>query len=334
VRTTPVALSLAALALLVGLTDAAVAQAQASALGNPYGPGDHSATAPADTLSPAATVTPPSSAPPSYSDVAVPPAPGGGIYAAPRVPSVVADSPSVHIGTSIATRLRALDADLQILSARGGGSVIDGIMMIVMAGATAGWGAFMQVSAPPGVEPYQAYYLYLSAGVSITRAILTFALMTNPSQAAIQYSHMPMTSEHDVRARLRFGEAQLDSLADSARLLRILDGSLNLAGGVAVLPFVFATGTFDTGNFANWGLLLLGGLQAVFGVVSLVSTTEAERRQSAYHELRDRLLSTPDGMQDEDDLDAAAGDTASRVDVQPIVSIGSQGGLVGAAVTF
>lgn len=319
--------------VVVGGGSANVASAQASALGNPYAPGSGAAASVAPT-----STTPPTSiapvTPPAYSDVSVPAPPSPpGVYAAPRG-AVVADSPDVHIGTSIATRLRALDADLQILSARGGGNIFDGVLMLVSAAATAVWAVVLDTSGPRGTTSYAAIYLYTYAGASATRAILSFALMTNPSAPAIRYSHMPMGSVGEVRERLQYGELQLDALADQARLSRILDGSINLAVGLAVIPAYLGPNNFEVRNTADWFVLVLAGISTVMGVVTLVSTTEAERRQAAYHDLRDRVLATPEGMSDEDALDALSEPAASTVSVAPIVSLGPTGGFAGATVTF
>lgn len=312
---------------LVVLSTGRVAFAQASALGSPYPP-DRGPAATVDTLTP---VTPP-----AYAEVSVPtPPPASGVYAAPRG-TVVADSPDVHIGTSIATRLRALDADLQILAARGGGSILDGVLMLVQSAATVTWAVLRDMNAsPPGSISYAAIYLYTYAGAAATRAILSFAFMTNPSAPAIRYSHMPMGSTAEVRERLRYGELQLDGLADQARIGRILDGSVNLAAGLAVLPAYLIPNNFEVRDLSDWFVIVLAGISSVMGVVTLVSTTEAERRQAAYHELRDRILSTPEGMSEEDALDSEAAASAhSDVSVAPILSLSPTGGFAGATLTF
>lgn len=342
--------SVALVAGLVVLGSASVAGAQASALGSPYPPevGAAATVTPPDattepvTAPTTAVTTAPSTAtpiapvtPPAYSDVAVPTPPSSApVYAAPRG-TVVADSPDVHIGTSVATRLRALDADLQILAARGGGNILDGVLMLVSTAATVTWGVLLDTGSPPGTQSYAAIYLYLYAGASATRAVLSFALMTNPSGPAIRYSHMPMGTMGEVRERLRYGELQLDALADQSRIQRILDGSINLAVGLAVIPAYLGPNNFQVPNAADWFVLVLAGVSTVMGVVTLVSTTEAERRQSAYHELRDRVLATPEGIEDAERLEREAEVSASStVSVSPILSIGPTGGFAGAKLTF
>jgi hypothetical protein len=322
---------------LVVLGSGSVAAAQASALGNPYGPDDgvHAPVVVEPVTTVPATAAPTATPPPTYGDVSVPtPPPGSSIYPAPRV-GLLADNPNVHIGTTTATRLRALDADLQILAARGGGNFLDGVLMLVSAAATTTWAVLLDTSGAPGVISYAAVYLYMYAGASVGRAILSFALMTNPSAPAIRYSHMPMGSMHEVRERLRYGELQLEGLADQARIQRILDGSINLAIGLAVIPTYLGPNNFQVPNPADWFVLVLAGVSAVMGVVSLVTTTEAERRESAYHELRDRILATPEGLEDEDALEReAATQAASAVSFTPVMSFGPTGGFAGATVTF
>lgn len=252
------------------------------------------------------TTTPTS--PPGYDDLSLPAPPGSsGIYPSARI-GLLVDSPSLHIGTTVATRIRALDADLQILAARGGGNLLDGILLLASAGATTVWAVLLDVNTPPGTTSYPALYLYTYAGATVTRAILSFVFManTNPSASAIRYTHMPMGTTAEVRERLLYGEEQLDSLADTSRIGRILDGAINLASGLAVIPVCLAPTNFEFTNTGDWFVLLPAGLAAVMGVIALASTTEAERRQSAYHDLRDRLLATPEGMSEEDALLAEA----------------------------
>lgn len=339
----PLALSLG----VVVLASSSVAFAQASALASPYPPSasaSASASASPSASASAATATAPPTptvAPPEYSDVAIPAPPGSaGVYAAPRgAVALAVDSPDLHIGTSIATRLRALDADLQILAMRGGGDYFGPIVNLLLAGGLIGLGIWADTtgSLSMGSQWYPAY-MYTSAAGMVARSVLSFVLasMNNPSGSAIRYAHMPMGSRSEVRARLQYGESQLDALADLARIGRIADGSLSIVVGLAVVPIMFGSGSFDTSNFFGWILLGTSAIQVVTGIISLVSTTEAERRQSAYHELRDRILSTPEGMSDEDALEQAEADASARSDVTvtPMFSLGPTGGFAGATLTF
>ena len=315
------------------LQAASVASAQASQLGSPYPPGSAAAatvTAPTTVIAPIA--------PPSYDQVGVPSAPhtSATIYPAPRGP-MLADAPGLHIATSIATRLRVLDGDLQTLAMRGGGDYFGPIVQLVLGGAMVGFGVWMQLSPSSSTASWYPGYFFVTAGGSISRAILSLVLtsVNNPTGPAIRYSHMPMASSRDVRDRLRYGESQLDSLADLARIGRILDGSISIATGLAVLPIIFGSGTFQTSDFFGWLLLAFSAVQVVVGVVSLATTTWAEQRQAAYHELRDRLLATEVGSEDAEMLEREAADeTASQVSVTPAISLGPSSGFAGATVAF
>lgn len=331
-----------ALLLVLGLASIASAQSgDARQLASPYGPGAAPTGAPelaepeadepeADELgavSPSATPPPSEALPPSYEGVSVPPPPGAvPIYAPPAVGGITGDSSDVHIPSSIATRLRALDADLQILAARGGGSIVDGVLSILTGGISITLGILLN-SAPSN-------YLYVYGGVGVVRGVLSLSLMTNPSAAAIQYSHMSMGSTSEVRARLRYGETQLDSLADMARIGRIIDGSLNIAAGLAVIPIYLGPNNFEITSPFDYFVLIGAAISTVSGVITLFSSNEAERRQSAYHELRDRLLATPEGAEDDAELEEAAGDDTASITVTPSVAVMPGGGLASVSGTF
>lgn len=265
--------------------------------------------------------------PPGYEGAAVPPPPGSSpIFSAPR-PVVAHETSGVHIGASIATRLRMLDADLQILAMRGGGSIVDGVLAIVFGGVGITAGILYNNTASP--------YWYVYGGGQVVRGIIDLAMMTNPSGAAIQYTHMPMRTSLEVRDRLRFGEERLDAIADMARIQRILDGSINVAVGVAVIPVYLAPNNFNLTSPFDAFVLIMAGVSAITGVITLINTTEAERRQDAYHELRDQLLATQVGAEEEADLEAAARERADRgVEITPTASIGPTGGYAGMTVAF
>ncbi len=320
------------IAVLLALSFASGASAQTGAgdLGSPFGPGvdaDRGPASPTVVVSPSDGTPPTARAvpPPSYEGVAVPPPPGVTALYAPRV-GLTASSSDVHIPSSIATRLRALDADLQILAARGGGSIVDGVLSMLTGGVSITIGIL--INGPP------SNYLYVYGSVGVVRGILSLALMTNPSSAAIQYSHMSMGTQSEVRARLRYGEAQLDALADMARIGRILDGSLNIAAGLAVLPVYLGPNNFEITSPFDYFVLIGAAISTVSGVITLFSTNEAERRQSAYHELRDRLLSTPEGAEDDAALETLASDETASIQVTPSVAILPGGGFASLSGTF
>jgi hypothetical protein len=336
VRSIPIALLL----VLALVSVASAQQDDPTSLGSPFGPtqasprSDGVAPAPVVTPeSPTAPTTPPTgpsaTPPPSYEGVAVPPPPGATAIYAPARSGITGDSSDVHIASSIATRLRALDADLQILALRGGGNIIDGILSILTGGISITLGILLDGAPDPTRN-----YLYVYGSVGAVRGILSLALMTNPSAAAIQYSHMAMGSTREVRARLRYGETQLDALADQARIARILDGSLNIAAGLAVIPIFLGPSNFSLSSPFDAFVLIGAAISTVSGVITLFSTNEAERRQSAYHELRDRLMATPEGVEDDDALEAAAADDHAAVTVTPNLAILPGGGFAGLSGSF
>lgn len=295
---------------------------------------------------PGGAATPPT----SYEAVDVPPPPGsepgirypGAPGAAQRARALETDS-GVRIPSGIATRLRALDSDFQVLAARGGGSIVDGILSILTGGLSITIGILL-VNEPGGVGGLNiSPYLFTYGGASAVRGILSLVLMTNPSGPAITYAHMPMTSMEEVRARLEYGERELAGLADRSRLSRILDGSLNVATGLAIIPIYLGPNNFEIVSTFDWFVLIGAGISAISGVITLLSSTEAERRWSAYEELRDRLeargettasrAADPDQARDEDELSERElrGDGAR---VAPLAAGAGGGALLGIQGAF
>lgn len=282
-----------AMATLFSVVHPPTIEAQARELGSPTGQPSGARAAPE--AAPAPPEAAPAPPPTSYEGVDVPPPPGSeppGIrypgQERPR-PRVMTTDAGVRIPSGIATRLRALDSDFQVLAARGGGSLVDGILGILTGGLAVTLGILLldEPSSAGGLN--MSPYLFTYGAASVARGILSLVLMTNPSGSAIAYSHMPMTNMHEVRARLEYGERELASLADRSRLSRILDGSLNVAVGLAIIPIYLGPNNFEIVNTFDWFVLIGAGISAISGVITLLSSTEAERRWSAYEELRDRL---------------------------------------------
>ncbi|AKF08296.1 hypothetical protein DB32_005445 [Sandaracinus amylolyticus] len=331
----------AATALTISVVPRGVHAQSARDLGSPVG--DPSAT----TGGRAPSTTPPAQPPSSYESVDVPPPPGSaqpgiqypGQPDARRRAPLTTDA-GVRIPSGIATRLRALDSDFQVLAARGGGSIVDGVLGILTGGLTITIGILLleEPAGPGGLN--MSPYLFTYGGASAVRGILSLVLMTNPSGAAITYSHMPMTTMAEVQARLDYGERELASLADRARLSRIIDGSLNVAVGLAIIPIYLGPNNFEIRNTFDWFVLIGAGISAISGVITLLSSTEAERRWSAYEELRDRLRARGEGG------DARTGDDAPRSELElevpagrgpsiaPMASGGAGSGVVGVTGTF
>lgn len=230
--------------------------------------------------------------PPSSYDVPPPPTEGRYPAAATRasdgaIAETAAETEGVRIPSRIATRLRVLDADLNVLSSRGSNGLVDGILSILSGGLSITLGFVINDDSPI------ATWLFLYGGANVARGILNIALAPDPSEHAIQFSHMPMGTVGEVKARLRYGEESLESLADRSRLVRILDASINIASGAAIVPLYFSqkdegdplvSDAFDT------IVLIAAGISVISGVISLLTRTEAERRWAAYEGLRDRLV--------------------------------------------
>jgi hypothetical protein len=151
----------------------------------------------------------------------------------------------------------------------------------------------------------------------------------------------------EVRARLEYGERELAGLADRSRISRILDGSLNVAVGLAIIPIYLGPNNFEIVNTFDWFVLIGAGISTISGVITLLSTTEAERRWSAYEELRDRLEARgedtrgrdetssrrdPEAQRDEDEV--ALREAAPGAQIAPMASGSAGGGVVGIQGAF
>lgn len=246
---------------------------------------------------------------------------------------------TLQLRSSISTRLRALDADLQVLAARGGGSIVDGVLAIVMGATSVGIGLFMDLSGTAPASGMTAY-LYVYGGSGIVRGVLDFLFLRNPSGVAITYAHMPMADLGEVRTRLRFGERELESLAQSAEISRILDGALSIGTGLAVIPVYLGPTNFSFTNAFDYFVLIGAAVSATTGIITLFSTNEAERRWSAYRELRDRLLATEQGAADDAELEQAAEQleaferSAAGAEFHPILAASQGGFFAGATGSF
>lgn len=235
----------------------------------------------------------------------------------PSPPNIPGFGTGLHVRATTATRLRALDTDLQVLAARGGGGIIDGVLQLVMGGVLIGLGTLVNSDAAP--------YMYTYGGTAVARGVLSFAFLNDPSGVASTYAHMPMTNADEIQARLAFGERELESLANNARIARILDGSLSVASGLLVVPIYLGPRDFSVSSPMDYFLIIGAGISVVSGVVTLITTSEAERRWSAYEELRTRMRAL-DGRTDAEEGEAPLGNVSPGVQVQA--------GLTGVALTF
>lgn len=236
----------------------------------PEPPGEDAAPAPA------------AEAPSAYE---VPPPPTG-----PRYPRAQAGEPRgletrssrIDIPSRIATRLRVLDADLGALANRGGNGIVDGVLSMLSGALSITLGVLVD-------EDLLRTYLFLWGGANVARGIIDLVVSPNASEPAIQYAHMPMDSPTEVRRRLEFGEDALHSLARRTRLARILDASINIAVGVAVVPLYLGPNDFEIQSPFDYFVLIGSGISVISGIINLATRSEAEKRWNAYDELRGRL---------------------------------------------
>ncbi len=278
----------------------------------PSSSGTPSTTAPAGSSDSSAEIPP---APGSGADLTVPPPPPGSSYAtdpsaapgtvragvvtgrASLLPTV---SSGLRLPATIATRLRALEADLQALALRGAGYIIDGVIQLLSSGVSIAVGVLFATSGGTGSNDAFSAYLFTMGGVGIARGLLTLLVPVTPSESAVAYAHpMPLGSYGEARARLRAREGELEGLATAGMVGRVIDGSLGVGVGLAMIPIFVAVGEFDEENPLNYVMLLLAGVSTVTGVITLFSTSDAERRWNNYRELRDRLQVTAAGAEDE-----------------------------------
>lgn len=191
----------------------------------------------------------------------------------------------VRIPPRVLARLRALDRDYTALSVRGSSGIVDGILSIVTGGLSIAIGAVL----PDAANGY-ATYLYVFGAGNVAHGIVNLFISPDPVDPALIFAHMPMGSVSEVKARLRFGEQSLEGLADSARLGRILEGSLDIATGVAFVPFYLAPRDYKLdGGILDIVVLTAALIRVISGVATLVVRSEIERRWSAYEALRAEL---------------------------------------------
>lgn len=282
-----------ALAWMAGWAAPALAQSGRD-LASPWAPGRRPSptlTGPEDAL----VLTPPSG------EAVIPPAPTGA-YASAVPP--LRDATGLRLPSTISTRLRALEGDLQALAMRGSGYIVDGVVQLLSSGVSIAVGVLFFTSGSAG-EGFSAY-LFTMGGVGVARGLLTLLVPVTPAESAVSYGHpMPLTSYREARARLRSREGELAGLANAASIGRIIDGSLGVGVGLAMIP-IFAVMGFEPTQPLNYVMLLLAGVSTITGVITLFSTSDAERRWNGYVELRDRLQVTAAGSADERWLDEHA----------------------------
>jgi hypothetical protein len=198
-----------------------------------------------------------------------------------QVTSGVTLDEGVRIPSRIATRLRVLDADFAAIASRSGG-IVNGILSIVTGGLSVTLGFLVN-------DETLSPYLFVFGGSGVARGIIDLALTPNAHDPYIKFSHMPMGTMDEVRARLEYGENELSSIANRQQIARILDASINIGVGLAIVPLYLGPNGFDDIDAFGAFVIIGAGISVVSGVISLLTRSEAERRWSSYEELRDRL---------------------------------------------
>lgn len=210
----------------------------------------------------------------------IPPPPPTDDYRAPVTEG------EARIPANLATRIRVLDQSLANLAARSGNGMIDGVLSLLSGGLSIGLGIWLTTES---TDQAFANYLFLLGSASVARGVLDLALRPKASPFAIEFGHMPMRNAAEVQARLEYGEDALQGLARRARISRLLDASISLASGIAVIPFFVTADGFPPDDPIDYFLVIWSGVSVISGIINLATRSSAERRWSAYEELRDRL---------------------------------------------
>ena len=226
------------------------------------------------------------------SNYAVPPPPIGPLYPGPANLGIVLgdDEEAPRIPARIGTRLRVLGTDLDALASRSSGGLGSGVMSILTGGLSI---ALAQLIDQPAVRTF----LYVFGTTSLIRGGLELTLSPDAESAALSFSHLPMRVPEEVMDRLRYGEQALADVASDSRRLRMLDGAVSIATGAITVPFLLlgpdnpkTDSKFDT---LDLFVVVGAGVSVLSGVVSLLSSSEAEKRNEAYQNLKARLAKPP-----------------------------------------
>ncbi len=187
----------------------------------------------------------------------------------------------------IATRQRALELSLATLSAGSEGRVVSGAVQVALGASFIAVGAFVQS------EVARSLLILLGAG-SLARGTIQLTLAPAAEQPSRDYAAMPMATGEQVRARIRFGEQQLEQLALAARRTRIVDGSVTMLVATSYVPLLWwlerreqSSYRFGDSAFDYVGLAI-SVINFGSGLVTALVRSEAEKRADAYRELKQR----------------------------------------------
>jgi hypothetical protein len=193
-----------------------------------------------------------------------------------------------RISPADATRLRALEADLNLLGARSDGRIVDATLSLVVGGVAVTTGVFFKDAAVRSL-------LWIGGSVSVMHGVVGLTLRPDAGRAASTFTHLPMRSDAEVRTRIAEGRRSLAELARRERTVRLVDGSLTMAAAASYLPVYSLLRRRDDGAWhfgdstADYVVAVGASLVFVGGVLTAVLRTEAERRHRSYERLDAQL---------------------------------------------
>lgn len=212
----------------------------------------------------------------------------GDTFDAPAPPMATYDAPREGAAggtTSISPRdaqlLMILNADLQMLIENPAQRYIRAASYLLTGALSATFGV-LTLNYPP-----LPYYFFLYAGAGIATAAIELFVQPDVANTAVAFQHMPMRTSSEAAARLHYGESALASIASRSTLARILQSSIEIGVGVAVVPILLA-GSAGITIDDTWDLIVLisAAGAVVTGTIGLIIPSEAELRWRAYKDAR------------------------------------------------
>ncbi len=193
----------------------------------------------------------------------------------------------LRLPRNAAIRLRALEGDLLALARSGRNRIVSGVMAMVSGGIAIGLGFLVRD------EDFLSNYLFVYGGGNLARGVVQIALEPDTSDPPVVFSHMPMRNNEEISLKLTYGERALEELADRKQLARILDASISIGTGAAILPIYLGPNDYEVDTFGAF-VLIGAGVTVVSGLVDLIIPSEAERRWDAYKTLDMQLKQRED----------------------------------------
>ncbi|MEM1418959.1 MAG: hypothetical protein AAGH15_28965 [Myxococcota bacterium] len=236
---------------------------------------------------------------------AVPPPPSTPDLPAPRyeAPPSLRPADEALAGTqrqlprALATRLRVLGTNLQILGSRNRQRRVDGVLSVLSGGVSVGFGVWARRDET--TERGLARYLFLWGSAGLVRGVVSLALDPRAQEAWAGFRSMPSRDLGEAQERLLFGEEALERIARRARIGRFLDSALNVAVGAAVLPVYLAPKDFNIDQPFDYFVIIGSAISVISGIVTLATPSDAERRWRSYRELvrlEERAAETAHGL--------------------------------------